>query len=565
MEHNISLITTLAAGFGMALIFGLIAERLKLPALVGYLIAGILIGPATPGFVADTHIAGQLAEIGVMLLMFGVGLHFSIGDLLAVKRIAVPGAVVQMSIATLLGMAASWGWGWPWGQGLLFGLSLSCASTVVLLKALESRGLLDSMNGRIAVGWLVVEDLATVMVLVLLPPLAGILGSDVVAATDQAIGLTIAKTLLEVGVFIGLMLIVGRKLIPWLLWQVAGTGSRELFTLSVVAAAIGIAFGAAKLFSVSFALGAFFAGMVMRESEFSHRAASESLPLRDAFSVLFFVSVGMLVDPAILLEKPLQVFGVVAIVMFGKTLAALAIVILFRYPLNTALTVAASLAQIGEFSFILAGLGQTLGLMSVEGMNYILAGALISIALNPLVFSAIDPLRRWALDNSALARELEQRGDPFAELPTTTERKYLENQVVLVGYGRVGKRIAETLVSRKIPFVVAEQNREQVERLRQQGIPAVSGDAADPSVLIQAHIADAATLVITLPDPINVRQMVETARTLNPDIEILLRADSEAASELLRNEQLGTVFFAEEELAKGIANHLLGRLSQNGV
>lgn len=565
MEHNISLITTLAAGFGMALIFGLIAERLKLPALVGYLIAGILIGPATPGFVADTHIAGQLAEIGVMLLMFGVGLHFSIGDLLAVKRIAVPGAVVQMSIATLLGMAASWGWGWPWGQGLLFGLSLSCASTVVLLKALESRGLLDSMNGRIAVGWLVVEDLATVMVLVLLPPLAGILGSDVVAATDQAIGLTIAKTLLEVGVFIGLMLIVGRKLIPWLLWQVAGTGSRELFTLSVVAAAIGIAFGAAKLFSVSFALGAFFAGMVMRESEFSHRAASESLPLRDAFSVLFFVSVGMLVDPAILLEKPLQVFGVVAIVMFGKTLAALAIVILFRYPLNTALTVAASLAQIGEFSFILAGLGQTLGLMSVEGMNYILAGALISIALNPLVFSAIDPLRRWALDNSALARELEQRGDPFAELPTTTERKYLENQVVLVGYGRVGKRIAETLVSRKIPFVVAEQNREQVERLRQQGIPAVSGDAADPSVLIQAHIADAATLVITLPDPINVRQMVETARTLNPDIEILLRADSEAASELLRNEQLGTVFFAEEELAKGMANHLLGRLSQNGV
>ncbi len=565
MEHNISLITTLAAGFGMALIFGLIAERLKLPALVGYLIAGILIGPATPGFVADTHIAGQLAEIGVMLLMFGVGLHFSIGDLLAVKRIAVPGAVVQMSIATLLGMAASWGWGWPWGQGLLFGLSLSCASTVVLLKALESRGLLDSMNGRIAVGWLVVEDLATVMVLVLLPPLAGILGSDVVAATDQAIGLTIAKTLLEVGVFIGLMLIVGRKLIPWLLWQVAGTGSRELFTLSVVAAAIGIAFGAAKLFSVSFALGAFFAGMVMRESEFSHRAASESLPLRDAFSVLFFVSVGMLVDPAILLEKPLQVFGVVAIVMFGKTLAALAIVILFRYPLNTALTVAASLAQIGEFSFILAGLGQTLGLMSVEGMNYILAGALISIALNPLVFSAIDPLRRWALDNSALARELEQRGDPFAELPTTTERKYLENQVVLVGYGRVGKRIAETLVSRKIPFLVAEQNREQVERLRQQGIPAVSGDAADPSVLIQAHIADAATLVITLPDPINVRQMVETARTLNPDIEILLRADSEAASELLRNEQLGTVFFAEEELAKGIANHLLGRLSQNGV
>ncbi len=564
MEHNISLITTLAAGFGVALILGLIAERLKLPALVGYLVAGILIGPATPGFVADTHIAAQLSEIGVMLLMFGVGLHFSIRDLLAVKRIAVPGAVVQMTIATLLGMAASWWWGWEWGQGLLFGLSLSCASTVVLLKALEARGVLDSMNGRIAVGWLVVEDLATVLVLVLLPPLAGILGGNVVAGGEEAIWITIAKTLLQVGAFIALMLIVGRKLIPWLLWQVAGTGSRELFTLSVVAAAIGIAFGAAKLFSVSFALGAFFAGMVMRESEFSHRAAEESLPLRDAFSVLFFVSVGMLFQPAILLDKPLQVVGVVAIIMFGKTLAALAIVLLFRYPLNTALTVAASLAQIGEFSFILAGLGQALGLMSLEGMNYILAGALISIALNPLMFSAIDPLRRWALNNSAFARELEQRGDPFAELPISTERKYLEKQVVLVGYGRVGKRIADALTQKEIPFVVAEQNREQVERLREQGIPAVTGDAADPSVLIQAHIADADTLVVTLPDPINVRQMVETARTLNPDIEILLRTHSETESELLRKDQLGTVFFSEEELAKGMTKHLLSRYVQQG-
>ena len=411
MDHNISLITTLAAGFGIALVLGLIAERLKLLALVGYLVTGILIGPATPGFVADVGIAAQLSEIGVMLLMFGVGLHFSIRDLLAVKRIAVPGAVVQMSIATVLGMAVSWWWGWEWGHGLLFGLSLSCASTVVLLKALESHGVLDSMNGRIAVGWLVVEDLATVLVLVMLPPLAGILGGNAGAgAGDGPIWMTIAKTLLEVGAFIALMLIVGRKVIPWLLWQVAGTGSRELFTLAVVSAAIGIAFGAAKLFSVSFALGAFFAGMVMRESEFSHRAAEESLPLRDAFSVLFFVSVGMLFQPDILLDKPLQVLGVVAIIMLGKTLAALAIVLAFRYPLNTALTVAASLAQIGEFSFILAGLGQALGLMSVEAMNYVLAGALFSIALNPLMFSVIDPLRRWALNNSAFARELEQRG-----------------------------------------------------------------------------------------------------------------------------------------------------------
>ena len=562
MDHNIPLITTLAAGFGIALILGFAAERMKLPALVGYLAAGILIGPATPGFVADMSIAAQLSEIGVMLLMFGVGLHFSLGDLMAVKRIAVPGAVVQMACATLLGMAVAWGWGWEWGHGLLFGLSLSCASTVVLLKALEARGVLDSMNGRIAVGWLVVEDLATVLVLVLLPPLAGILGGEAQSAGgNQEIWIAIAKTLLEVCAFIGLMMIVGRKVIPWLLWHIAATGSRELFTLSVVAAAIGIAYGAALLFSVSFALGAFFAGMVMRESEFSHRAAEESLPLRDAFSVLFFVSVGMLFQPSILVDKPWQVLGVVAIIMVGKTLAAMALVLALRYPLNTALTVAASLAQIGEFSFILAGLGQSLGLMTSEGMSLILAGALFSIALNPLMFSAIEPLRRWALGRSAKARELEQRGDPFAELPMSTERKFLEKQVVLVGYGRVGHRIAEALDSQGIPYVVAEQNRELVESLRDKGIAAVSGDASEPSVLIQAHIADAAMLVIASPDPINVRQMVETARSLNPDIEIVLRTHSEAESEMLRKDDLGAVFYGEEELAKGMAGHVLARFS----
>lgn len=563
MEHNITLITTLAAGFGTALILGFIAERIKLPALVGYLVAGILIGPATPGFVADVHLAAQLSEIGVMLLMFGVGLHFSMGDLLAVKRIAVPGAVVQMSCATLLGLGVATLWGWEWGHGLLFGLSLSCASTVVLLKALEARGVLDSMNGRIAVGWLVVEDLATVLVLVLLPPLAGMLGGA--AATGVAggsVGMTVAWTLLQVGAFIGLMMLVGRKVIPWLLWQVAGTGSRELFTLAVVAAAIGIAYVAAHLFSVSFALGAFFAGMVMRESSFSHRAAEESLPLRDAFSVLFFVSVGMLFQPAILVEQPLRVLGVVAIIMLGKTLAALALVLAFRYPLNTALVVAASLAQIGEFSFILAGLGQALGLMSAEGMSLVLAGALISIAFNPLMFSAIDPLRRWVLAKSAIARQLEQREDPYAELPMSTERKFLERQVVLVGYGRVGQRIAEDLRRQEIPFVVAEQNRELVENLRQQGIPAVSGDAAEPSVLIQAHIADAAMLVVATPDPVNVRQMVETARTLNPGIDIVLRTHSEAESALWRKENLGIVFFGEEELARGMAGHVLRRIGE---
>ncbi|MEO8012720.1 MAG: YbaL family putative K(+) efflux transporter [Polaromonas sp.] len=559
MEHNIPLITTIAAGFGMALILGFIAERLKVPALVGYLVAGILIGPATPGFVADVHIASQLSEIGVMLLMFGVGLHFSLADLMAVKRIAIPGAVVQMTLATLLGMALSWWWDWSWGAGLIFGLSLSCASTVVLLKALEARGVLDTMNGRIAVGWLVVEDLATVLVLVLLPPLAGVLGGAPAMEGAAPLWRTIGQTLLGVSAFIALMLVVGRRALPWMLWQVARTGSRELFTLAVVASAIGIAYGASALFNVSFALGAFFAGMVMRESEFSHRAAHESLPLRDAFSVLFFVSVGMLFEPAILMEAPAHVLGVVAIIIVGKAMAALVLVVALRYPLNTALTVAASLAQIGEFSFILAGLGLSLALLPTEGMSLVLAGALISMALNPLLFAGIAPLQRWLLEHSGLARRLEQRGDPYAELPVSTDNQFLHGQVVLVGYGRVGRRIAGALQERGIPFVVAEQNRELVEDLRNQGMAAVSGNAADPAVLVQTHIANAAMLVVATPDTLNVRQMVDTARTLNPSIEIVLRTHSEDELQLLRRDGIGTVFLGEEELARGMAGHVLQR------
>lgn len=564
MEHNISLITTLAAGFSVALVLGFLAERIKAPALVGYLVAGIIIGPATPGFVADVHLASQLSEIGVMLLMFGVGLHFSLNDLLAVKRIAVPGAVVQMSLATVLGMAVAWWWGWSWGAGLIFGLSLSCASTVVLLKALDARGVLESMNGRIAVGWLVVEDLATVLVLVLLPPLAGVLGGSVTeVAGNQPLWFVIGKTLLQVAAFIAIMLVAGRRVLPWLLWQVSRTGSRELFTLSVIVAAIGIAYGAALLFSVSFALGAFFAGMVMRESEFSHRAAEESLPLRDAFSVLFFVSVGMLFEPSILMEQPLRVLGVVAIIILGKSVAALTIVLAFRYPLSTALIVSASLAQIGEFSFILAGLGLALGLLPAEGMSLVLAGALISIALNPVLFAVIEPVRGWILKRSVLARRLEQRVDPYAELPMSTERKYLQEQVVLVGYGRVGKRIADALGARAIPYVVVEQNRELVEGLRKKGMVAVSGNAADPAVLIQAHIADAAMLVVATPDSLNVRQMADTARTLNPGIEIVLRTHSEEESMMLGKEGIGTVFYGEEELAKGMTGHVLKRFESS--
>ena len=564
MHNNIPLITTLAAGFGLALVLGFFAERVKLPALVGYLLAGIALGPATPGFVADVAIASQLSEIGVMLLMFGVGLHFSLDDLLAVRRIALPGAVVQMGIATLLGMGLAWAWGWNSGAGLVFGLSLSCASTVVLLKALEARRSLDTMNGRIAVGWLVVEDVATVMVLVLLPPLAGVLGGSAGAAgaASDPLWRTIVRTLLQVSAFVGVMLIAGRRVLPWLLWQVSKTGSRELFTLSVVAAAISIAFGASALFGVSFALGAFFAGMVMRESEFSHRAAEESLPLRDAFAVLFFVSVGMLFDPNVLIEQPVRVLAVVAIIIIGKSIAAACLVLAFRYPLNTALTVAASLGQIGEFSFILAGMGRSLGLLPQEGMSLVLAGALISIALNPFIFRGIGPFSRWVLQRSALARKLESRDDPLAELPMSTERKYLEGQVVLVGHGRVGRRIAKVLAERDIPYVVAEQNRELVEDLRRQGLVAVSGNASDPAVLIQAHIADAAMLVVATPDTLNVRQMVDTARQLNPNIEVVLRTHTEDESNLLRKDRVGTVFFGEEELAKGMTTHILRRFDR---
>lgn len=563
MDHtSISLITTVTAGFGVALVLGFIAERIKLPALVGYLLAGIIIGPATPGFVADMQIASQLSEIGVMLLMFGVGLHFSPGDLLAVRRIAVPGAVVQMGVTSALGMGLALLWGWPVGGALVLGVSLACASTVVLLKSLEASKQLETMNGRIAVGWLVVQDLVTVLVLVLLPPLSGALGGHAAeVASTQPLWVTVGRTLLQVAAFIALMLVAGRRLLPWVLWQVARTGSRELFTLSVIAIAIGVAYGASALFSVSFALGAFFAGTMMRESQFSHRAAQDSLPLRDAFSVLFFVSVGMVFKPAILLQQPVHVLGTVGVAILGNAVVSVLLIVALRYPLNTALRVAASLGQVGEFSIILGGLGMSLGLLPAEGMSLIVAAVLISIAANSFLLKAVEPIRRWLLVRSQWAREMEQRQDPFAELPMETERQYLEGQVVLVGFGRVGKRIASALESRGIPYVVVEIHREMVEDLRKAGKAAVSGDAADPTVLVQAHIAKAAMLVVATPDALNVRQIAETARTLNPPIEIVLRTHSEDESILLRKEEIGRVFFGEEELARGMADHVLTRFA----
>jgi CPA2 family monovalent cation:H+ antiporter-2 len=569
VPHSVTLITTLAAAFGFALILGLLAVRLRLPALVGYLVAGVLIGPATPGFVADVGLSQQLAEIGVMLLMFGVGLHFSLGDLLAVRRIALPGAIAQIAVATLLGAGVASLWGWSLGAGIVFGLALSVASTVVLLRALEDRGLLDSINGRIAIGWLVVEDLVMVVILVLLPALAGAFGSGVAAGTAasadygevlRALGVTLAK----VAAFVALMIVAGRRVLPWVLWQVARTGSRELFTLCVIAAAVGIAFGAAEIFGVSFALGAFFAGMVLRGTSLSRRAADESLPLRDAFSVLFFVSVGMLFDPAMLLEQPLRIAVVVAIVLVGKTLAALLIVLAFRYPLNTALTVSAGLAQIGEFSFILASLGVALGVLPAAGQSLILAAALISIACNPLVFGAIEPAHRWIRARSPAARDMERSQDPLAEIPMTVDEKKLTGHVLIVGYGRVGRRIGDALAARGIPIVVAEQNRGLVEQLRANGVPAVAGDAADPEVLVQAHVARARLLVIAVPDASRARKMIQTAHALRPGMQALVRVGSDEEVALLEREQDTRAFLGEHELAAGMTRHVLERIATGG-
>ncbi len=563
MPHGVTLITTIAVGLGLALVLGLLATRLRIPPLVGYLVAGIVIGPATPGFVADVGLAGQLAEIGVMLMMFGVGLHFSVADLLAVRRIAIPGAIVQIAAATALGAGTALWWGWNLGAALVFGLALSVASTVVLLRALEARGVLNSVNGQIAVGWLVVEDLVVVLILVLLPALAEALGGTaraVPGSAETSLGFTLATTLGKVAAFVVLTLVVGRRLLPRFLWLVASTGSRELFTLAVISAAVGVATASAALFSVSFALGAFFAGMMMRESALSHRAAEETLPFRDAFSVLFFVSVGMLLDPQILVREPLKVAAVVAIIMFGKTAAAVGLVLALRYPLNTALTVGASLAQIGEFSFILAGLGVTLGLLPPEGLSLILAGALISISLNSMVFTAIEPVQAWIRARSSVARALERSDDPLAELPATVDQASLSGHVVLVGYGRVGRRIADALTAQGIPHVVAEQNRDFVEGLRVRNIPAVTGDASEPAVLIQAHVARASVLVIATPDTLPMRKMVEIARTLNPGIATVLRAHSDEEAAMLRQEGLGEVFMGEHQLALAMTEHVRERM-----
>jgi CPA2 family monovalent cation:H+ antiporter-2 len=565
MPHETALIATIVMGIVLAFAGGFIAYRLKLPPLVGYLLAGVAVGPFTPGFVADEGLARQLAEIGVILLMFGVGLHFSIKDLLAVRGIALPGALGRIAVVTALVVGIAHLWGWSFGAGLVFGLALSVASTVVLLRVLEERNTLDSVNGRIAVGWLIVEDLAMVLVLVLLPVLAGVPADDPHGPAGNAGGdslvLTLALTLGKVVLFLALVLIVGRRVVPWALEQVARTGSRELFTLSVLATALGIAFGSAELFGVSFALGAFFAGVILNESDFSHQAAADSLPLQDAFAVLFFVSVGMLFDPSILIREPLAVLAVVLVIVLGKSVVAFGIVAAFGYPVSTALTVSASLAQIGEFSFILAGLGVTLGLLPEEGRDLILAGALLSITLNPVVFAGFDRLGAWLRERPRLTALLERRGsEELSVLPVAGDEEGPVDHAVIVGFGRVGSVIGAGLKAEGLPVVVIDQDRRRVEDMRARGVAAVYGDASTPGVLEAAYTGRARLLLIATPEGYQTRRVIELARRINPKIDTAVRTHSESEVAYLKQQGVGVAIMGERELAFGLMEYALRSL-----
>ena len=547
MHHSTPLITTIVGGLVLAFLFGMIANRLRISPLVGYLAAGVLAGPFTPGFVADTSLAPELAEIGVILLMFGVGLHFSLKDLLAVKAIAIPGAVAQIAVATLLGMGLSHLMGWDLATGLVFGLCLSTASTVVLLRALEERQLIESQRGQIAIGWLIVEDLVMVLTLVLLPAFSGMLESHHSSPVELLTGL--AVTIGKVIAFMVLMMVVGRRVVPWILAKTASTGSRELFTLSVLALALGIAYGAVEIFDVSFALGAFFAGMVLNESELSQRAAHDTLPLRDAFAVLFFVSVGMLFDPMILVREPLTVIATLAIIVFGKSIAAFLLVMMFGHSRRTALTISVSLAQIGEFAFILAGLGISLGLLSEHGRNLVLAGAILSIMFNPLLFTLLE--KYLAKTETIEDQSVEEAVEDEKQIPFD-----LCNHALLVGYGRVGSLLGEKLQAAGIPLVVIENSRPRVEALREQGISTVLGNAANQEIMDLARLDCARWLLVTIPNGYEAGEIVAFARTKRPNIEIIARAHYDDEVTYILERGADRVVMGERE----IANSMLGML-----
>ena len=548
--HDAPLIGTIVGGIVLAFFFAALAHRLKLPPLAGYLLAGVVCGPFTPGFVADGHLAHQLAEIGVVLLMFGVGLHFSLKDLLSVKAIAIPGALGQMAVATMLGMLLGWILGWPVAQSFVFGLALSVASTVVLLRAMEERRLMETERGRIAVGWLIVEDLAMVLALVLLPAIGASLSAGQTMSFGE-IATTVGITVGKVVAFVAVMLIVGRRLIPWILKVIAQTGSRELFRLAVLAIALGVAFGAAGLFGVSFELGAFFAGMMMGESRLAHDAAEETLPLRDAFAVLFFVSIGMLFNYHVLFAEPLVVLAALAIIVVGKSLAALGIVLAFRKPLATALTIAVSLSQIGEFSFILIGVGVAQNLVSKDAQDVLLAAAILSILLNPLLFKLLDRVKA-RLDAQAIQGETPV-GEIEAEPLRTTA---LSNHVVIAGYGRLGQLLGEAAHAAGHPLLVLEEEKDHVDALQRQGIETIVGNASSDEVLAAANLPRAKALLVTLPQAFESGEVVRAARQLNPQLRIIARADSEACRDHLQAQGTDLVVLGERELARAMTEGL---------
>ncbi|ASP93732.1 YbaL family putative K(+) efflux transporter [Sinorhizobium meliloti] len=567
MPHT-PLIATLVAGLGLAFILGTLANRLRLSPLVGYLLAGVLIGPFTPGFVADQALARQLAELGVILLMFGIGLHFSLHDLLSVRTIAVPGAFGQMALVTSLGFIVTQAIGWPIGAGLVFGLALSVASTVVVLRALQEKRQLETDGGRIAVGWLVVEDVAMILALVLLPAFADVLGGTANRAEPEnsgmltffephtisgALGLTLAK----LAAFFALMAIVGRRVIPAILHYVAHTGSRELFRLAVLAIALGVAFGAAELFGVSFALGAFFAGMILAESQLSQRAAQETLPLRDAFAVLFFVSVGMLFNPMILVEQPLLVAATFLTIVIGNAAAASAIAVMFGYSLPIAVTLGLSLAQIGEFSFILAGLGVELNLLPETGRDLVLAGAILSILINPLLFAGLDRLMPRLENRAPVRTEEEGRIDITPKLTTTS----LTDHAILVGYGRVGRLVAETLQNAGQPYLIVEERQVVADQLRAGGVDVISGNAAQPGLLEAANVNSAKWLISAIPNPFESGNFIEHARATNPKLEIIARAHSDAEVEYLKRLGANLIIMGEKEIARSISEHILSNIN----
>ena len=556
MHPETALLATLAGAFGVAFLFGFIATKLRMPPLVGYLLAGVALGPHSPGFIADVSLAGQLAEIGVILLMFGVGLHFSPGDLKRVQRIVVPGAILQMVVSFALGTGLALWWGWSNSAAIVFGLSLFVASTVVVLRVLEDRGMLDSIDGRVAVGWLIVEDLGVVFALVLLPAILGAVSGNGASGSSLEIAKVVAITVAKVVGFIALMGVIGRRAVPWLLTHVARTGSRELFTLAVLAVSLGVAMGAAALFGVSFALGAFVAGVVISESDLSYRAGADALPMQDAFAVIFFVSTGMLLDPEVLLQAPGKLVAVLGVILIGNALWSAALMVLLKHPFAAAVRIGAAFGQIGEFSFIMAALGVSLGVLAEEGRSLILAAALVSIVLNPLLFWAAEQAIRFVARYPKLLDRLERQKAPRM-VATDMFMATPANHAILIGYGRVGRTIGEAFQRVGLPFVAVDQDRRTVEAMRTLGVAAVYGDATRPGILEHARPEFAKLLVVASPDPYHARHIIELVRKHNPHIDVIVRTHADTEQEFFERLGVNKALMGERELAFGMAYHAL--------